>query len=416
MTEISQFTLTNQTRVVVESNPGVQSAAMVWLLPAGIATDAPDRVGRASMWSELLLRGAGDLDSRAQADAFDRLGAGRSTGVSSRFLSLSTTLLGSRLLESLPLLADMVRLPRFDDGSIEPTRQLCLQAIDALQDEPAELAALGARARHLAPPFNRPTDGERAGIEALTREELRGQWPGAAAAASTIIAVSGHVDPAPLEEALETLLGGWRGLTEEPTPTSEAPRGYDHIEDDTNQVQIVLMHDAPAEPSEDAVLERLAVRVLSGGMSSRLFTEVREKRGLCYSVHARYSTDRDFGLVSASVGTQPDRAQESLDVLVAEMQRLGTPEGRITPEEFRRAVAGLKSGLVFSGESTDARASALATDLFRLGRPRSLAEIAAEIDAVTLDQLNEYVASREMGRVTVQTLGPAALTVPRSVR
>lgn len=416
MTEISQFTLTNQTRVVVESNPGVQSAAMVWLLPAGIATDAPDRVGRASMWSELLLRGAGNLDSRSQADAFDRLGAGRSTGVSSRFLSLATTLLGSRLLESLPLLADMVRMPRFEDASIEPTRQLCLQAIEALQDEPAELAALGAKARHLAPPFNRPTDGEKAGIEALTGDELRGQWPNVAAAASSIIAVSGRVEVAPLEEALETLLGGWRGLTEEPTPASEPPRGYDHIEDETNQVQIVLMHDAPAEPSEDAVLERLAVRVLSGGMSSRLFTEVREKRGLCYSVHARYSTDRDFGLVSASVGTQPDRAQESLDVLVSEMQRLGTPEGRITPQEFARAVAGLKSGLVFSGESTDARASALATDLFRLGRPRSLAEIAAEIDAVSLDRLNEYVASRKMGRVTVQTLGPEALTVPASIR
>ena len=416
MTDISQFTLTNQTRVVVESNPGVQSAAMVWLLPAGIATDAPDRVGRASMWSELLLRGAGNLDSRAQADAFDRLGAGRSTGVSSRFLSLATTVLGSKLLESLPLLADMVRLPRFEDASIEPTRQLCLQAIEALQDEPAELAALGAKARHLAPPFNRPTDGEKAGIEALTGDELRGQWPKVAAAASSIIAVSGRVDAAELEEALETLLGGWRGLAEEPTPASAPPRGYDHIEDETNQVQIVLMHDAPAEPSEDAVLERLAVRVLSGGMSSRLFTEVREKRGLCYSVHARYSTDRDFGLVSASVGTQPDRAQESLDVLVSEMQRLSTPEGKVTPEEFRRAVAGLKSGLVFSGESTDARASALAHDLFRLGRPRSLAEIAAEIDAVTLDRLNEYVASRQMGRVTVQTLGPEALTVPASIR
>ena len=416
MTRIFQYTLTNQTRVVVESNPGVQSAAMVWLLPAGIATDAPDRVGRASMWSELLLRGAGNLDSRGQADAFDRLGAGRSTGVSSRFLSVAATVLGSRLLETLPLVADMVRHPRFDDASIEPTRQLCLQAIEALQDEPAELAALGAKARHLAAPFNRSTDGETDGIEALTGDELRGQWPNAAAAASSIIAVSGCVDPDPLTERLEELLGRWRGLTDEPTPDAAPPRGYNHIEDETNQVQIVLMHDAPPEPSGDAVLERLAVRVLSGGMSSRLFTEVREKRGLCYSVHARYSTDRDFGLVSATVGTQPERAQESLDVLVSEMQRLGTPEGRITPEEFRRAVAGLKSGLIFSGESTDARASALAGDLFRLGRPRSLAEIAAEIDAVTLDRLNEYVATRKMGRVTVQTLGPDPLVVPASIR
>ncbi|MDQ7014401.1 MAG: pitrilysin family protein [Planctomycetota bacterium] len=415
MTEISQFTLSNHTRVVVESNPGVQSAAMVWLLPAGVATDSPVRVGRAAMWSELLLRGAGDLDSRDQADFFDRLGASRSTTVSSRFLSVGATVLGSRLLETIPLLADMVCRPRFDDSAIEPTRQLCTQAIEALQDEPGDLAALGARGRHLSSPFNRSTLGEMEGLKALTADELRQQWPSAATASGSIITVSGLVDPPALIERLEELLAAWQGEAAEPTPTAEPARGYDHIEDETNQVQIVLMHDAPAAPSAEAVLERLAVRVLSGGMSSRLFTEVREKRGLCYSVGARYSADRDFGLVSAAVGTQPDRAQESLDVLVAEMQRLGTPEGKVTPEEFGRAVAGLKSGVIFSGESTEARASALAGDLFRLGRPRSLAEIAAEIDAVSLEQLNAYVATRKMGRVTVQTLGPEALVVPSSI-
>lgn len=415
MTEISQFTLSNHTRVVVESNPGVQSAAMVWHLPAGIATDSPDRVGRAAMWSELLLRGAGDLDSRTQADFFDRLGAGRSTAVSSRFISVGATMLGSRLVETIPLMADMVLRPRFDDSSIEPTRQLCVQAIEALQDEPGDLAALGARRRHLSPPFNRSTLGEMDGLGALTADEIREQWPAAASSSGSIVAVSGLVDPAAFVERLEALLGQWRGEAAEPTPAAAPARGYDHLDDETNQVQIVLMHDAPSAPSEDAVLERLAVRVLSGGMSSRLFTEVREKRGLCYSVHARYSSDRDFGLVSATVGTQPERAQESLDVLVAEMQRLGTPEGRVTAEEFRRAVAGLKSGVIFSGESTEARASALAGDLFRLGRPRSLAEVAAEIDAVTLDRLNAYVAEREMGRVTVQTLGPDALVVPASI-
>lgn len=416
MSEISQFTLSNQTRVVVESNPGVQSAAVVWFLPAGVAHDPVDRVGRSAMWSELLLRGSAALDSRAQADAFDRLGASRSTAVTGRFLTVSATMLGARLGETFPLLADMVIRPRFDDASIEPSRQLCLQSIEALQDEPAELAALGAKSRHLAPPFNRSVQGEAEGLKTLTAADLREDWPTVATAARSIIAVAGRVEPSEVIDALEQLLASWRALSDEPKAEPESPRGYHHIEDDTNQVQIVLMHDAPSATHEDRVLERLAVRVLSGGMSSRLFTEVREKRGLCYSVHARYSTDRDFGLVSADVGTQPDRAQESLDVLVAEMQRLSTPGGRVTEEEFARAVAGLKSGLVFSGESTDARASGLASDLFKLGRPRSLAEIAAEIDAVTLDQLNGYLAGREMGRVTVQTLGPEPLTVPASVR
>jgi len=155
--------------------------------------------------------------------------------------------------------------------------------------------------------------------------------------------------------------------------------------------------------------------VLSGGMSARLFTEVREKRGLCYSVHANYSSDRDFGLVSAEVGTQPERAQESLVVLVDELLRITTPEGAVSAEEFARAVAGMKSRLIFHGESTAARASTLAGDTFSRGAPRSLGEVAAEIDAISLEQLNAYLATRSLGRVTVQTVGPAELTMPGSL-
>ncbi len=412
MTTISQSTLSNATPVILESNPGVESAAMVWLVPVGVACDPAGRLGLSALWAELLLRGTKNFDSRAQADAFDRLGTSRSTSLSSRFLTLGATTLGANLVDSLPLLADMIRAPRFDDASIGPTRELCLQAIEALKDDPGERAALAAKSRHLAPPFNRSTLGSAEGLNAVTPEEIRQGWARGAVPRGSIIAIAGRIDAGEVVDRLGSLLADWTGATSEPRPVGEPPRGYSHEVDQSNQVQIVLMHDAPAETSADTMLERLAVSVLSGGMSSRLFTEVREKRGLCYSVHARYSTDRDFGLVSAEVGTQPERAQESLDVLVAELHRLSTPAGRVTPEEFRRAVVGMKSRLVFSGESTGARASALAMDMFRLGRPRSLAEIAAEIDAITLDQLNAYLARRTLGRLTIQTVGPDPLTPP----
>jgi predicted Zn-dependent peptidase len=112
------------------------------------------------------------------------------------------------------------------------------------------------------------------------------------------------------------------------------------------------------------------------------------------------------------VGTTPDKAQESIDVLVGELQRLTTPAGRVTPEEFARAKVGMKSGLIFSGESTASRAASLAADQRKLGRPRSLDELAAKIDAATLDQLNSYLARRTLGRVTIQTLGPKELRPP----
>lgn len=412
MAKILQHTLANGLSVVIEPNAGVQSAGLCLLVPAGVARDPDNRQGLSSLWAELLLRGAGTHDSRAQADAFDMLGANRSTHVSSRFVSVSATVMGDRVLEVLPLIAEMIRQPRFDTDALEPSRELCMASIESLKDDPGAMAGLAAKTRHLPVPFNRSSYGTIEGLEAITRDDIVSGWVQRAVPNGSILSIAGQVDADAIIKHLEALLGDWDGSVDEPEPQKTPERGYDHIDDDTNQVQIILMADAPHASSQHAMFERLVTAVLSGGMSARLFTEVREKRGLCYSVHARYASDRDFGLLSAKVGTQPERAQESLDVLVDELLRINTAEGRVTKEEFDRAVIGMKSRLIFSGESTGARASALASDLFKLGRPRSLDDVAGEIDAITLDALNAYVATRELGRVTVQTLGPNPLHMP----
>ncbi len=409
---IHTFSTPGGLRVVVEPIAGVRSAAVTWLVPGGAAFDPADRLGRAAMWSELLLRGAGDLDSRAQADAFDRLGAHRSADAGALFIRLSLTCLGTRLGEALPLLTDMVLRPRMDEASIEPARELALAAIEALRDDPMERAMIAARARHLPAPLGRSTLGTPGGIAALTREELVMGWKQVALAGGSILAVAGAVDPESIRRSVDRLLGSWAGRVEEPRVEVEAPGGYAHEPDQTSQVQIIVMHEAPPEPHADSLPEKVALSVLSGTMSGRLFTEVRERRGLCYSVHARYSGDRDFGLVSANVGTTPDRAQQALDVLVGELRRINTPAGAVTPDEFRRAVVGMKSRLVFSGESTAARSSMMAADVYRLGRARTLDEIVDAVAAVTLDQVNAYLARRRLGRVTIQTLGPTALKPP----
>ena len=251
------------------------------------------------------------------------------------------------------------------------------------------------------------------------RAEIVEQWARMARPRASVLSIAGAVGgdggARAIGERLDTLLAGWSGDTPEPALGPATARGYAHELDRTNQVQIVVMHDAPPECArppgqpDEAMLERAAVSVLSGGMSGRLFSEVREKRGLCYSVSAAYRGDRRFGAVTAYVGTTPERAAESLRVLIDQLERLATPEGRVTKDEFDRAIVGMKSSAVFSGESTGARAGALAQDQRRLGRPRSLGEIVRAIDALTLDQLNAYLASRRLGTLTIQTLGPAPI-------
>ena len=411
MPGITTSTLECGAMLAVEKIIGVQSVGVRILVPAGDAHDPENALGRSTMWSELLQRGAGDLDSRAQADAFDLLGASRDVSNGRLYMKLSSTMLADRLHDTLPLLTDTLLRPRFDESSVEPTRELCLQALASLADDPQHRCTLAARDRHYPSPLNRSGYGTESGLRALDRDALADGWRDSALPAGSIITVAGAVEPDAVRDRLNDLLGGWSGTADVPASGPDAPRGYAHIEDDTEQVQIILVHDAPREPSDDVYLETLLIGVLSGGMSSRLFSEVREKRALCYSVNASYSASKEAGTVTAYVGTAPDRAQESLDVLCAELERIngGSP---VTPAEFGRAKNGIKSRIVFSGESTGARASALASDLHNHGRARGLDEITERIDAITLDELNAYASKRTLGRLTIQTLGPEPLKPP----
>lgn len=411
---ISTHTLRCGTPLVIEAMPGVRSVGFTWLVPAGSATEPENRQGLGAMWSELLLRGAGELDSRGQADAFDVLGVSRSADVSTFHMRLSFTLLGSRVLAALPMIADMVRAPRMEEASVEPARDLCLQALESLADDPQERAVLTLRARHADPPLNRSGMGTAEGLAALTREDLLDGWRVRAAPRGSIISIAGDIEAAggagALAEQMDRVLSGWSGTAPAVVVGKSSTRGtYHHIADKSSQVQVVLMHDAPSETNPDSRLERVVSSVLSGGMAARLFTEVREKRGLCYSVSQSYAAERDYGRCLAYVGTTPERAQESLTVLLAELRRINTPDGRITREEFDRAMIGIRSGIIFSGESTGARAASLAGDQHRLGRPRSLGEILARYESITLDEVNAYLARRVLGPITIVTLGQSEL-------
>lgn len=398
--------------LVTESLTNVSSVAMKWLLPVGSATDAEDEDGQATLLSELIFRGAGEMNSREHSDAFDRCGVERSCGVHSHHLNLSTILTAGRLDEALPLICQMVINPTLPDDALPPVRSLCLQSLDSLEDNPQHLVMLRLRQRHLPSPFNRSGYGLPGVIESATPEALRDAWSRKCRPQSSILGVAGRIDPDELARRLDRALAGWSGRVEEPVESASPERGTLTIRQPTSQVHIGLAFDAPHEASEDAMLERLAIGILSGSSSGRLFTEVRQKRSLCYSVGASYRSGRDFGMVTLYAGTTPERAQETLDVCLREIHRLS--EG-VSSDEFSRTVTSLKSNLIMQGESTPARAAAVAQDHFRLGRARSLEDIAHQIDEISHDQLNEYVHEREIDHFTLVSLGSVALEMPKQV-
>lgn len=398
--------------LLVEPMPGVRSCALHWSLPAGAAAEPEGLLGLSGIVAEMVQRGAGGLSSREHADALDAAGISRGLDAGVRTSRLAATFVGQDFHEAIPLLADMIARPNMAKDAFEPAKSLALQELESLTDDPQEWAAVEAMARHLPQPFNRSTYGTREGLTACTHADALGFVRSNYVPQGSIIALAGDVDPMLAEDALNAALAGWSGKATEPIARGPAPRGRDHVPDDGAQVQVVVVRDAPPEGTPQAACERLANAVLSGGMSGRLFTEVREKRGLCYAVHASYTPERDTGWQTAYVGTTPERAAESLEVLQAELDRLATQQGGPTEQEFQRARVGLKSRIVFGGESTAARAGALANDYRKLARCRTLEERVAEIDAIDLPALRRYLAEFDRGEATVLTLGPAPASAP----
>ena len=185
------------------------------------------------------------------------------------------------------------------------------------------------------------------------------------------------------------------------------PRGGRlHLKKETAQTQIAIAYPSVPFGNDEYYVAQGAVQVLSGGMGSRLFTEVREKRGLCYAVWASYQTFKKQACVLCYAGTTNERAQETLDVTLSELRRLG--EG-VTQEEVDIVQAGLKSSVIMQGESTSARAGALASDWYYLGRIRPLEEIHAAIESLTPRRIVNHVRRYPPKDFTIVTLGPKKL-------
>jgi predicted Zn-dependent peptidase len=408
---IAQHEYPNGLVLVAESMPGVQSAAFTLLLPAGAAYESVGQGGAASMLSEWITRGAGERDSRELLSALDNLGVSHGESAQTLHTSLAAATLGRNLIPALELFADIVLRPHLDAEEIEPIRALALQNLRSLEDDPGTKVIYELRRRHFPDPWGRPAPGTPEGVSSLTPDDLRAFHTLAYRPNGAILGVAGAIDWPALRDAVGRLFGDW-GPRLEPT-VQERPTGplRDHILRETQQIQIALAYPTATVASPDYYRARAAAAILGGYSSARLFTEVREKRGLCYSVYASYESQRDRAAILCYAGTSADRAQQTLDVTLAEVERLG--RSGVELEELETMRAGLKSSLIMAQESSMSRSGSLASDWFHLGRVRSIAEISGALDALTPESVSDYAASQAAHDLTILTLGPNALVLPK---
>jgi predicted Zn-dependent peptidase len=403
--------LANGLTLVAEQIPGVRSAAMTFLIPAGAASDPLGQAGAATVLSDWILRGAGSRDSRQLTDAFDNLGVQRSASADNVFLRFSAAMLGKNLAAALPLYGDIVRTPHLPDDGFDPALDLALQQLDAIEDEPSHKLSLLLRERHFPFPFNRPSSGKREDLDALTAEKLRHDFHRRVTPRGAILSIAGMFHWPELVQSVEAAFGAWKAVEPVQLPSQPAQRGVHHFKQETNQSQIGLGWDTVPDSHPDSILQQAAINVLSGGMGARLFTEIREKQGLCYTVNAGYTSLKKTGAVLGYAGTSPDRAQQTLDSFLIELHRL---TAGVSKDELDRAVIGMKSRIIMQGDSSGSRAAALAGDFYHRGRTRTLEELHTLIDAITLDRVNNFLAAHPIKNPTIVTIGPNELQVKQT--
>ncbi len=406
--EVHHHTFANGLTLLAERMENVRSAALNFLAPAGCVYDPPEHPGIASVLSALITRGAGTRDNRQLMLALDGLGLERDESVGSMHTRFWAATLARNLLPALELYADILQRPHLPAAELDPVKALALQDLQSLEDEPRQKTLIELRRRHYPPPLGQDRRGTAEGLERLTLDAVRQHYQRLIQPRGAILSVAGNIEWQPLLDQVGRHFGDWQaGLEPELKLGPPLPK-RDHITKDTQQTQIGIAYDSVPVGHAEYYAALGAVNVLSGGMSARLFTEVREKRGLCYAVWATYQTFKDRASVLCYAGTTNERAQDTLDVTLAELKRV--VQG-IEPDEVQRVQAGLKSSLIMQEESTSARAGTIASDWYYLGRVRSFDEIQSAIDGLTPDSIVEHLRRCPPENFTVVTLGPKALLV-----
>jgi predicted Zn-dependent peptidase len=412
MQQIYSHRLANGLTLVAEAMPWLESAACALLVPAGCMFDPLDRAGLGNLTCEMIQRGAGSRNSRQLVDDLENLGADTSASVSIAHMSFGGAMPATNLDAVLAIYADIVQRPHFPADQLDDARQVCIHDVRSIEDELSQKTMLELRRRHYGDPLGRSNHGTIPALEATTQADVQRFFQQHFHPADGILAVAGKIDWPRLVETAERLFGAWPAANVPAVPETPGERQYHHIPHDASETHIGIAYDSVAYRDPDYFQVRSAIGVLSDGMSSRLFTEVREKRGLVYTVYASCHSLLDRGSVFTYAGTTTDKAQETLDVMLTELQRL---RSGVEDDELARLKAHLKTSLIMQQESSRARAGSIAGDWYHLGRVRPLAELQGLLNAVTRQTINNYLKHEPRAKYTIVSLGERQLEVPSEI-
>ncbi len=399
---LQQHRLANGFRIVTEHMPGLASASIGIWVNAGGRHETPKQNGIAHFLEHMAFKGTAKRSALQIAEAIEDVG-----GYINAYTSREVTAYYARVLEAdvplaMDVIGDILLNPTFDKNEIEIERGVILQEIGQALDTPDDVIFDWLQAQaYPEQPIGRTILGPTERIEAFSRKDLARFVAQHYGPEEMILSAAGAVDHDSIVKLAEEMFGGMV-----PTPAFKlAPAKFRGGEvrqvKDLEQAHFALAFESPGYRDEEIYVAQIYASALGGGMSSRLFQEVRENRGLCYSIFAQAGAYDDTGMMTVYAGTSGDQVAELSQITIDEMKRAASD---MNPAEVARARAQMKAGLLMGLESPSSRAERLARLVQIWDRVPPLEETIARIDAVTTGDVREFAEH-------IAATAPAALAL-----
>jgi predicted Zn-dependent peptidase len=394
-------------RVVTEELPALRSAAVGFWVGTGSRDESHAVNGASHFLEHLLFKGTAERSALEIANAVESVGGDMNAFTTQELTAFYVRVPDERLDLAVEILSDIVWRPALGPDDVESERQVILEEIRMRDDTPDDVVheLFGAT---LFPdhPLGREVLGTRASIEAMHRDAIADYHHRHYRPANVVVAVAGNVRHERVVERVADRLGA-AGDRPERVPTPDRPpRRLAVLGRPTEQAHVVLGMRGLARGDDDRYALSVLNQALGGGMASRLFQEVRERRGLAYSVYSYRTSFVDTGAFAVYLGTAPTRVDEALGVVDVELERL-VGDGGISVDELEAAKGHLKGSIALSLESSASRMHRIGSNQLTLGEVPTLDEVVARVDAVGPADVARVI-ERVLGRRdrTLAVVGP----------
>lgn len=405
--------LDNGIRVVSETLPHVHSVSIGIWVASGSRHETMAVNGVTHFIEHLMFKGTPRRSSLDIAREIDAVGGVLNAFTGREYVCYYAKVLSSHLDTAIDLLADIFLNSKFDPDEIEKERKVILQEINMLEDTPDDfIHDLFCQKFWQEHPLGRPIVGTANSVESLSRDYLISHKYGTYCAENIIIAAAGNVDHNDLVRLVADLFSivpSGKGVDTPQLPSHGS--GVLHFEKDLEQLHLCLGTESLPQSHARRYESYILNAVLGGGMSSRLFQEVREKQGLAYSIYSYMASHSDSGSLVVYAGTSQEKMDEVVEIILREMRRLKADP--LTGEELSSAKEQLKGNILLSLESSDNRMSKLAKNEIYFGRYQPLEDIMsgfARVTSQTVQELSNDIFSDDS--LNLVLLGKPGLTPP----